>query len=412
MNVARSSQTPRRPAALLPALLATVCMAAAPESTRAGLADAPREIEITRIDGSTLRGAIRVAGPALVLATPAGEEVCAWTDVLSLAPVGAGDSPALSPQGPFRLALSDGSVLSVRSFGAEAGRLRAESADRQTIFDMADVRTIERLDSSSTGTIRAVLDEPEPAADIVVVARDERTVTLRGAITAVAPTGVAFRWDRGDVVVPWERLAALRVARSNTRESPLAVRLRNGDVLTGRVVGGDGDQIEVQSALLDRRQIYWSDVVRIDGRSRRVTFLSDLRPTGYEFSPFLEKTWPPAMDRSLRGGPLRVAGREFGRGVVLHSRSLLVFSLAGEYQQFAAEVGILDETGGRGDAAVRVLGDGRVLWEAASVRAGEAPLPIAIDVSDIHVLTLVVDFGNDLDLGDHVVWAQARVIRP
>ncbi|NUQ48647.1 MAG: NPCBM/NEW2 domain-containing protein [Phycisphaerae bacterium] len=182
-------------------------------------------------------------------------------------------------------------------------------------------------------------------------------------------------------------------------------------MIAGRVVSGDGRRLSVQSPTLGRVELGWEDVARIDCAGDRLTFLSDLRPTRYEFTPLFHKRWAFASDRSLLGGPLRLGGRTYSRGVAMRSRAVLTYSVAGEFRQFAAAVGISDEMEQRGRADVAVIGDGRTLWDARDLRGGQPPREVLIDVSGVQELTLVVDYGGDLDLADHVIWALARLIR-
>ncbi|RMF82449.1 MAG: hypothetical protein D6744_06075 [Planctomycetota bacterium] len=60
---------------------------------------------------------------------------------------------------------------------------------------------------------------------------------------------------------------------------------------------------------------------------------------------------------------------------------------------------------------MKVVGDGQVLWESPSVRGNQPPQELLVDVTGVRRLTLVVDYGADLDLSDHVIWALPRVMR-
>ncbi|NOZ57004.1 MAG: hypothetical protein GXO73_09495, partial [Calditrichaeota bacterium] len=83
-------------------------------------------------------------------------------------------------------------------------------------------------------------------------------------------------------------------------------------------------------------------------------FLSDLEP--------VEATagWGTVRrDRSSDGGPLRIGGKRFSRGLGTHAESDIVYRLNGLFERFEAVVGVDDETHGRGSVVFEVFGDGR-----------------------------------------------------
>jgi hypothetical protein len=65
---------------------------------------------------------------------------------------------------------------------------------------------------------------------------------------------------------------------------------------------------------------------------------------------------------------------------------------------------------GRGDVHVVISGDGKPLWEA-DVRGTGEPQTLDLDVSGVRDLEILVDFGSDLDISDHLDLADARVIQ-
>ena len=44
-------------------------------------------------------------------------------------------------------------------------------------------------------------------------------------------------------------------------------------------------------------------------------------------------------------------------------------------------------------------------------RSGEKPVPVEVPVKGAKQLRLEVDFGEDEDVGDRVIWANARLYR-
>ena len=146
----------------------------------------------------------------------------------------------------------------------------------------------------------------------------------------------------------------------------------------------------------------------------RGVFLSDLAPIESRHTPFLPgaREWPLQRDRSVAGRPLRLGGREFPKGLGMHSRSAVTYDLAGKYRAFHAIVGLDDTTVGAGTASCAVEVDGRRVFEesALSRQNGAKRLPV-IDVSGAKRLTLVVEFGELGDSQDHVDWGDAVLLR-
>jgi hypothetical protein len=387
--------------------LAFTVLAAAP--ARAG------DVEIVRLDGRTVSGRLSQWAPAILLQTDGGEQVLAWSEVLSVAPAQPAEAPApRRPEAPLRFELIDGTSFAGRIESDGRGTISACFRDeRRTRLDLNVLRSIVATDASEAALapLREAATARAGGEDVAVVYRDARVIVLRGAARGLDASGVQFAWNQRELTLPWERTAGLVVSRPPAGEVGCLVRMLDGDVFAGRVVGGDTATLTLASRTMQRLTLDWAEVERIDCRSPRLDFLSDLEPVRYDFTPMFSKRWPLALDRSLTGQPIHLGGRSFSKGVCLHSQAEVAYNLRGEYGQLAALVGISDEMEARGDVDVLVRGDGRVLWEARGVRGGAPPRELLADVSGVHELTIEVRFGADLDLSDHLCLAFARLIR-
>jgi hypothetical protein len=151
--------------------------------------------------------------------------------------------------------------------------------------------------------------------------------------------------------------------------------------------------------------------------SDRLLWLSDLEPTEAIEQPLAAAHFPWKRDRSVGGNAIRLASEalptgelEFDRGLGVHASSRLTFEIPSGFNRFAATVGMDAETQGRGDCEVVVKGDGVVLW-SQRVRGGEPPEKIDLEIGGMRELSLIVEPGELLDLGDHIDWANARMLR-
>ncbi|PWK81050.1 alpha-galactosidase-like protein [Lentzea atacamensis] len=120
-------------------------------------------------------------------------------------------------------------------------------------------------------------------------------------------------------------------------------------------------------------------------------------------------------DRSVEGRTLTTGGVRFGKGIGTTPADKVVE--LGPCTRFDATVGVDDEVDGRVDRAAGVggsvmfvvVGDGRVLYESGLRRSVDPALPVSVDVSGVHSLTLRVTDGGDGTSLDHAVWGDARL---
>lgn len=149
--------------------------------------------------------------------------------------------------------------------------------------------------------------------------------------------------------------------------------------------------------------------LRIEG-GRRV-YLSELDPNLVEETGAFGVVWPHKRDRNLDESPLRLGGVRYERGVVVHSQARLGWKLDGAYTRLRALGGIADLVGDQGDCAASLLVDGMVVWSKDSVRGGEKPQVIDLDLTGAKKLELKVDYGARYDIADHFVLADAYLIK-
>ncbi len=273
---------------------------------------------------------------------------------------------------------------------------------------------------------------------------------------------------------PWRRDAMLRRLLELGGDTDRLV-LENGDELTGLLISGDGEKIQLESTLGAKAKqavdvpvesvaaIVFNPALRAKARAKtngtwlglsdgsliqmeawtlegaslaltrtggsswkstvpkavrfvqplggQVQYLSDLTPEAYRHVPYLTREWPYQLDRTVSGARLRAGGRLYVKGVGMHSASRLTFALNREYSRFEAELAIDDETHGQGSVVVRVFADAEERYRSPIVRGGEAPVAISVDVSGAQRLSLVVDHADRGDQLDRADWLDARLIK-
>jgi hypothetical protein len=144
-------------------------------------------------------------------------------------------------------------------------------------------------------------------------------------------------------------------------------------------------------------------------------YLSDLKPHSYKQVPFLNLAWPYRLDQNVLGERLRAGGKLYEKGIGMHSASRLTFQLDGAYARFAAELALDDAAGRKGSAVFRVYTNSGEKWQQAfaseTIRGGDAPVPMSIDITGAKALTLIIDYADRGDELDHADWLNARLLK-
>ncbi len=214
-----------------------------------------------------------------------------------------------------------------------------------------------------------------------------------------------------------ERVKALSFARSEPPAevgSGLLVALDLGasERLTARWLAIEGDNLKVQPAWGGTLEIPLAAVSRMEVKNGKLVYLSDLKPSQAEQTPYIEGEYPHRLNQSVGGRPIRLAGKSYRRGIGVHARSSIAFTLEGKFKTFAATLGVDSEVGAHGSVLFRVYGDEKRLFESQVVRGGDDPIEISLDVNNVHSLRLEVDYADNGDVADPADWADARLLRP
>lgn len=323
-----------------------------------------------------------------------------------------------------RVESSDGKVVRTTVRGKATPGHSAGEPIGEISLPLPAVRAFRLREPHRTDRIFEESLRGEPAkSDLIFVRRGDQLLKVEGVFRGLDEREVALEYA-GKV----ERIRRSRVL--GVILSPVAgVELESGDEGTlelaggGRMPvilrgiasttseGGRGPALEVEIQGFPWK-VDLRHVLEVSFASDRILFLSDLGASRVREVPFFNSRFPHRRDASVSGGALLLRGVRYRKGLGVHSRSVLEFELDDTYATFVSRVGIDDAVGARGSAAVRILGDGRQLWEG-SVNGGEKPLDVLVSILGVRVLTLETDYGKDgLDLGDHVDWADARIVRP
>ncbi len=117
----------------------------------------------------------------------------------------------------------------------------------------------------------------------------------------------------------------------------------------------------------------------------------------------------PHSGKSVDNNPLTLAGTVYPHGIGTHAGSRFDVDLKGAATRFKAVVGVDDEKKGLGSVVFQVFVDGQKKAETPVLHGGDAPLPITVDVTGAHQMSLVVTDGGDGNTNDHADWADASL---
>lgn len=180
----------------------------------------------------------------------------------------------------------------------------------------------------------------------------------------------------------------------------LAAATSDGTTLTGTTLYGAS--LKVPLARLAALELHQAKAV----------YLVDLKPSHYDFVPYLDYRWPLVSDATVMGKDLRVGTSTYARGLGLHSHSRVSYRLAGAYKRFEALVGLDPKTGRQGSARISVLADGKALdLGGAELDERRPSLAFNVSVAGVKELVLDVGFGKRGDVQAHVNWVEARLVQ-
>jgi hypothetical protein len=327
-----------------------------------------------------------------------------------------------------RLTLINGDELSGRVRGGEGEELRLELAGGVVVpFALDDVRSL---------SVPSQLSNEERQA-LAPAAEGDRLYRVAGAMEPIdgtlegfAPDGLRFDSVLGSRTIPWNEVGALfleslggATPRASVEAVPVVVAFAGaaGGRVRGdlkrlerercRVVLGGKTEVELPLAAV-------AEILVADGR---LTFVSELAPSGETgrgapFGDELGMAWPHRVDQSVLGTELHAGGLAFRRGLGMHAPSRLSFTLEPGFRALRGKVAIDDSArtnppAARGSVIFRVLGDGKVLWQSALVRGGDAPLALpTLALGETRELVLEADPAGDF-AGDRADWLELMLVR-
>ena len=270
-------------------------------------------------------------------------------------------------------------------------------------------------DGPNADAIDSFVTAAPPKEDLLLMPKGD---TVSGFFEKFTDKDVSFNAGGQSRAYSFEQVAAFRLApldELKPREGFLAtIELREGSTVTGKLTGLAEDALKFEILNGQAVSVKTEALSSIKFKGGKLVYLSDLSPSSVDEKPYVggaPMVYRWRKDKSAAAGKLALGSKEYARGIGVHSYSKLTYALDGGYEKFFCDVGI-DALVSSGECSWRVMVDGREA-AAGSAKAGDKPQILKIDVKNAKQLELICDYGADEnDAGDHLNWANARLIKP
>jgi hypothetical protein len=388
-----------------------------------GLLAAPPAVEVQSLDGTVMAGGLLELGDkGIKLATERGPVVLEIGKLAGIWPKGVPGGAAPAPA--VWLELVDGSSPVGSAYTATEGRARLTLPGGE-VLDLAtqDVRWVrfQPLTGAAAGQWARILGM-DAKSDLLIVKAGEGIDYHKGLLRDVSAETVKFELD-GDVL-PISRSKVLGLAYYHPagREMPPSLGTlgeTSGATWAVRTIQLAGEKIEWTTPTGLKLARLATAITRIDFSKGKIAYLSDLEPESVEWTPYvrLGKDFParaesaaPRRDRSRDAGPLVLDGKSYTKGLGLSSRTLVVYRLPERFSRLVATAGIDDRVRPLGHVRLVIRGDDKTLLET-TVAGTEPARPLSLDVSGVRRLSILVDFGEDLDVADYLDLGDAKLVK-
>jgi hypothetical protein len=282
---------------------------------------------------------------------------------------------------------------------------------RKTKLSLEDVTAIQWTDSPDPAW-KDSLAKPSTEHDFVVLKAQPQATAVRAFVEKIDPETVEFDWEKETRTLQRVQVIGVIFARpESTPPAKVRVALNDGAVLpVTRLEPAEGaDRLKCTLPHGSTIEPPAAEVASISVRSPRVKQLSEMTPALVTERPIaaLPRSWK--ADLNVRGLPLKAGTRIYEQGIGVQSGTSLEYELDGGAEQFAAVLTLDPPPGIAGDCEFVVLVDGH---EAARrhVKSGDDPIALRIPLKGARRLELRVDYGSNLDFGDHANWCDAHVV--
>lgn len=380
------------------------------------------DFEVQPLEGPRVIGSlVSLDAKQVVLETQSGRVTLEIEKIAALAPKQMPATPAKEPSA--WIGLVDGSTLVTEEYTVNSGvahitLLGGEVLDVPT-RDIVTVR-FQTGGEAASGEWARIL-RLKHHSDVLVTAKGDNVDYHNGTIHDVTDKQVQFELDGEKLDVKRAKIFGLvyyHAQQSDLPEGRYTITDASGSRWSARSVSlADKLEWKTPTGLTIRRSP--DQVAQIDLSRGKIVYLSDLKPDSAVYTPYfgMDKELParaeffrPRQDQTLESKPLKLAGKQYPKGLAMYSRTEMKYYLPGKFSRLEAMAGIDDDFRPRGSVRLVLRGDDKVLLEA-TITGADPPKPIDVDLTGVRRLVILVDYGDELDVSDHLDLCNARIIK-
>jgi hypothetical protein len=262
------------------------------------------------------------------------------------------------------------------------------------------------------GLIRKVRDEPR-TSEVLWLANGDQ---FKGGFLGLTERQVEFQPGKEPLKVDRSGVVGLGFDRSLVVYPKPAGGFYDLSLSDGSRLGVTGLRVEQGKLLATTRfggsiKAPLAEVMGLRARTPSVVYLSEREPAADRYVPYVGPSRGYRRDSSVEGHPMRIAGKDYERGIGTESRTLLAYLLAPGDKRFQAEVGVDERAGPLGSVVFRVLVDNAERFVSPPLTSRDIARTIDLDLSGAKRLILITEFGERGGVRDLADWGEARIIR-
>ncbi|MFP6762727.1 MAG: NPCBM/NEW2 domain-containing protein [Planctomycetaceae bacterium] len=264
------------------------------------------------------------------------------------------------------------------------------------------------------GLQTAALTGRSQTSDLVVLRNGDR---LTGELLGLAENVVKIETSLGEVTPPMRLVQQIAfnpelVFVESPRDQIQTALLSDGSVLKFKAVSASSLTLTGTLIAGPSLTLPLEEVQQLSISGGRVLPLSQLPSARQSVDSFVTTRRLPQRNRNVLGGPLILRGRPALSGIGVASGTTLDWQLDGSWDVFQATVGIDDAARGRGSVRFEVLVDDRSAWRSAELTGLSRPVDVPpVKLTGAEKLTLRVEFAQQGNVLDYADWSNAVLIR-
>ncbi|HUB27718.1 MAG TPA: NPCBM/NEW2 domain-containing protein [Tepidisphaeraceae bacterium] len=334
-----------------------------------------------------------------------------WADVLEL---DHSISPATQPVGDFTLHLNGGDFIG----GSPIAIANDTVSWQNRLLGKLDipedqVNAVIRAGQSDNGVAES------RKADTVRLANGDSST---GVVTNFAGSTLTIQPAGADSTIDLNlgTITAVLLADPDPTSLPaghlLRLRLSDGSSLSVPILKFAGGSFSAGFTEQSLHKLDPSAVVSIEQIGGPVRWLTSLTPTQIVYHPYFDESFPPQFDHPVADPTVSIRDKfpGFRHGIGVHSYTLLTYAIPDGFKTFRTQFAVDRIPGSdmtKADMTARLLVDGKAVMHFDHVHFGPPADPVSVDVSNAKTLSLVVDYGDNLDAQGRFVWLDPAFLR-